>query len=221
VVSVDDRANDGQPQPCAAGAACAGAVGAVKAVEDRVALALGMPGPSSSTAISTAWPEGSAVTRTRPPGCVCWIAFAIRLRSAWARRSGSARSTPPACEENAKRRSAVVRAPSRRRAGNRRGHAPIVLTPPDRSPFVRQPPMQAHSPVADRECGFVPKEQREPRLCGPLLSSLRLTLSPRLDAYSLPMTFILDSRGRIVGVLRGPQTESCIRVALGSAADLR
>jgi cytochrome c biogenesis protein CcmG/thiol:disulfide interchange protein DsbE len=33
----------------------------------------------------------------------------------------------------------------------------------------------------------------------------------------LPMTFILDSRGRIAEVLRGPQTESSIRAALGSA----
>jgi thiol-disulfide isomerase/thioredoxin len=34
----------------------------------------------------------------------------------------------------------------------------------------------------------------------------------------LPMTVILDSRGRIVEVLHGPQTESSIRAALGSAS---
>jgi len=51
----------------------------------------------------------------------------------------------------------------------------------------------------------------------PMLSDPQGTAGARYGVGGLPTTFVLDSRGRIVETLRGPQTEPGLRKALSEA----
>ena len=52
----------------------------------------------------------------------------------------------------------------------------------------------------------------------PVLSDPNGTYGDRYGLVGLPTTVVLDAGGRIVETLRGPQTESSLRTALGAAS---
>ena len=58
--------------------------------------------------------------------------------------------------------------------------------------------------------GFI----RSHRLTYPMLSDPAGTSGPRFGFSGLPVTVVLDARGRIVETLRGPQSEAELRAAL-------
>ena len=66
---------------------------------------------------------------------------------------------------------------------------------------------------ADSARGFI----RQYGWTFPVLSDPNGTYGARYDFSGLPTTVVLDSRGRIVQTLRGPQTEADLRSALESA----
>ncbi len=59
---------------------------------------------------------------------------------------------------------------------------------------------------------------RAHHLTYPMLSDPNGTAGPRFGVSGLPTTIVLDSRGRIVETLRGPQTVASLRQALAAAA---
>jgi thiol-disulfide isomerase/thioredoxin len=62
---------------------------------------------------------------------------------------------------------------------------------------------------------------KQHRLSYPILRDGSSAVGERFGLTGLPTTFVLDSDGRIVGTLRGPQTPATLRGALADASSAR